>query len=204
VVAIRYQYDSGFDNMMFGVNETAAKSPFSWYKAFLSPGILTCQYASNFYDTDPITVGAMCTAWVADDILLWASIISLFVGGGITAWAKDSERDTSKFMDHVKSSLSAEVGALAHFFIGLLAFAALGVSVGGVDYVLSLFLPEAVMTVVFSYVLVLFLVVNVHLLCRVFKLNAINSVLDPFVKHVAAPYDYIISHDMEAWAGKKF
>ena len=204
MVAIRYQYDNGFDNMMFGMNETASKSPFSWYKAFLSPGILTCQYASHFYDTDPITVGAMCTAWVADDILLWASIISLFVGGGITAWSKDSGTgDKSRFMDHMKASFSAELGAIAHFLIGLLAFAALGVSVGGVDYLLSLFLPEAVMTIIFSYVLILFIVVNIHIVCKVLRLTAINSVLDPFVKHIAAPYDFIIDHDMGAWADRK-
>jgi hypothetical protein len=41
------------DVKMFGEDEAALKSPFSWEKALLCPGVVAAQYQWHFVDTDP-------------------------------------------------------------------------------------------------------------------------------------------------------
>jgi len=63
------------DNVMFGVDEAALKSPFNWPQAILTPGILACRYLAYFLDTNPFVAAMMILNYFAEDL---GFLINLF------------------------------------------------------------------------------------------------------------------------------
>lgn len=170
---------NALDNIIFAADEAADKSPFSWPKALLAPGALACQYASHFFDTDPLLVGGMCGAFIADDLIMWASVAALLGVAGFAAlnkahFAHHTERATSFFGEIA----SAEAKAL-FAFVSLKVYS-MGVSVIGtyVIWALTFLVPNFILDYLFGFYILVNVALTIDVFAHLLGLTVVSDILD--------------------------
>lgn len=76
MIGLRTVAGNNFDKMLFGADDTK-KSPFSWTKACLSPGLLSIQYSFYFFDTNPIFTMLVCLMYISSDLSFWLVLATI-------------------------------------------------------------------------------------------------------------------------------
>ena len=75
MVGARLVGGAKFDVLMFGKDEAASKSPFSWLHALVAPGLLAARYTSHFSDTNFWLATLQSINYAATDIFFLAKVV---------------------------------------------------------------------------------------------------------------------------------
>lgn len=181
VIGSRLYFEHGFDFFMFADNESPWKSPFTWAKAIVAPGALTCQYASHFYDTDPTAVKAMCTITILDDIIFWA-FIATALGVASFSFSQDALRTLK---EHTGEIAKKESAAVVKVVLHQLLVAGEALAVAAFVYVISLTGYAPVIDSVFAYILIVTFVVNLQIVVeKLVEMGVLTNAFEDVLSHV--------------------
>jgi hypothetical protein len=181
VIGSRLYFEHGFDFFMFADNESPWKSPFTWAKAVVAPGALTCQYASHFYDTDPTAVKAICTITILDDIIFWA-FIATALGVASFSFSQDALRTLK---EHTGEVAKKEGAAVVKVVLHQLLIAAEALAVAALVYVVSLTGYAPLVDAVFAYILIVTFVVNLQIFVeKLVEMGVLTNAFEDVLNHV--------------------
>lgn len=185
MIYFRYFHNATLDNFMFAHDEAALKSPFTWPKALIAPGVLASQYAWHFFDTNPLVTVACVTSFLFSDFMYWVGLSSLFGGTYFLAHRKAIHDHHDDTYGHLVGDIaSAELRAFCLFFIGRVATMLFAAALAYVNYAASHLLPNSWIDALFAFQILTVLITDINAVAHVLHLTALTDVLDPISSYI--------------------